>query len=163
MNYDAKGIPMDYEAQQDALADLFKKLPTSKKEKEEKPCEDTDITCEDCEYHMTVSWCAKAVNHDPKINKDYETGWMDGYDAKENENIWIPVGEGFEDNYPEDDDYYLIAYRIYDSDIKYGIGRWDGKYEYWIVPKSTDTIFYNKKYYVLAYTNIPKYKEQRSI
>ena len=156
MDYDAKGIPMDYEAQQDALVDLLKRLlidgpdvvkkdleekfktekerfdaeraAASKKEKEEKPCEDADITCEDCKYHMTVSWCAKAMNHDPKINKDYESGWFDGYDAKENENIWIPVGEGFEDNYPEDDDYYLIAYRIYDSDIKYGIGRWDGKY-----------------------------------
>ena len=161
MDYDAKGIPMDYEAQQDVLADLFKRLPTSKKEKEEKPCEDTDITCEDCKYHMTVSWCTKAMNHDPKINKDYETGWFDGYDAKENENIWIPVGEGFEDNYPEDNSFYWVVFKDKEAYITTK-GVWRSKYHIWEV-YTPFGLKLKGPTEIIAYTNIPEYKEQRSI
>lgn len=57
---------------------------------------DCDLECENCEHHFTVSWCGKAIkNHD--INKDYETGWMDGYSAKEEESPWILC----EDDLPE--------------------------------------------------------------
>lgn len=131
-------------------------------------CDNSDITCEDCDHHMVVSWCGKAIAKQVPINKEYETGWMDGYSAKEEESPWILC----EDDLPEMHDAGMLkklgtqersdkclvtieceGERVVDNDAELHDGEWYSSFIRFLKAG-------NKTFKVVAWMPMPKpYKE----
>lgn len=131
-------------------------------------CDNSDITCEDCDHHMVVSWCGKAIKTQVPINKEYETGWMDGYSAKEEESLWIPCSVDLPEMHDagilkkigiqnrSDKCLITINYdekRIVDNDAELNDGEWYSSFIRFLKAE-------NKKYNVVAWMPMPKAYEE---
>ena len=62
------------------MRDVIDDIPDVRQAYIPKDCFELDITCDECDCHMHVSWCRKAIRNRKPFNKDYETGWLEGYD-----------------------------------------------------------------------------------
>lgn len=66
-------------------------------------CDETDIDCEECEHHRSVSWCSRAIKDHGNVNPAYEEGWMDGVEAAEKQLNGYDTGyaDGWDDGWTE--------------------------------------------------------------